>query len=1304
MSTIHKLSIQGIRSFGTLANDQQEIQFFSPLTLILGQNGCGKTTIIECLKYALTGEFPPGTNKGQCFVHDPNISSSYSCRGQVKLTVKNISNEKMTVIRTNQLAMKNKKPKFETLDSTLFFEDQSGDTVSRRINDVDAEMILFMGVSKAIINNVLFCHQEESSWPLDEGKKFKEKFDAIFGTTEYNKAIDKLIKMRKDQMAELKIKEKDLVITKNVKEQLEEKKLKLERIQVKVNALNSQKKEVDVEILDLQDKLEKLTKVEMEFSQLSSDRIKISTELDNTRTQLENLRSKIRVFDGSEEDLDKEIENFKEQMRKKKRELSVIEEEMVSEKAKEKKITEEKQLLEKKKDRIIAQRQKEQECFAERAAEIKKICQSLEVRLLSEDLECRGSIIDNQLKEIDSSIKAEEENINETLTFHEVMEQEQQKVIDDLRDESTKIETNINSKVKQKNDLIKEKTKEQDSLKSVEENAAKLKQLDDNIKDIDLKIENMKNMFKFDKEKQKITEKKQEILKLQDEFTKVDKRLDFLNQISNTTSQIKAKKNELERKDQEIKRLKNKHNSNIQRIFGDRAQNITTNYSRHLITESKSTKNKITEFNNSISKLSKSMQGLDFKRANLKNEIKKFEKELEEANDKIEDKCGSSSFEDLLAKSKENVEKYQREYSAHKSSESMFKNYISKISEDPCCPLCHKDLSTHEQTTLGCELSEKIECLPENIQKFDLLLRKERAKYESLSDLKPSIEKVSKFKKEIPQMKESLKKLETELKEVSSDLENQEIMKAEPESTLTLIDSMLGDMSVLDNHFSDKTGISTELETLQSKLPSGDLENIEEVKSKKKTINDKLNEDRKMVDQMDKKFQQNQDHFNACIKNRNDLKEKQILCQEGIQSLPKIKERIQEITKKLEEITSEITKLQDLKEPLKNRLQKAIKDKDFKKTENRNTIKAMTQKLESVKIMNKDIQRLTKELATLELEDLSNAIKNLKESLKDVQRKLTEKESTINVLVEKINDLRSQTSNQEQEERNLLDNKEYKILEQKKNKFQQKQDDLKKNMGDMDIARVQSQRKDLVNRRTELESSKGSINGQIGEVQRQIKEFEEEISQPKFKNAEKDYRKSFYDVEITKKVIHDLGQYRLVLDNALIEFHKRKMDDINKLIKTFWRTIYRGNDIDYIKIRTDADSTSSADKRRSFNYHVIQSKQGHEIEMRGRCSAGQRVLACLIIRMALAETFSVNCGVMTLDEPTTNLDKANILSLCDALNELILKRRSQHNFMLVVITHDEDFIQTLGKVPVYYRVLRNHEGKSEIRQCKLVSQ
>ena len=57
MSSIEKLTLRGIRAFNP--NDEQAIEFGKPLTLILGHNGAGKTTIIESLRTMTTGSMPP---------------------------------------------------------------------------------------------------------------------------------------------------------------------------------------------------------------------------------------------------------------------------------------------------------------------------------------------------------------------------------------------------------------------------------------------------------------------------------------------------------------------------------------------------------------------------------------------------------------------------------------------------------------------------------------------------------------------------------------------------------------------------------------------------------------------------------------------------------------------------------------------------------------------------------------------------------------------------------------------------------------------------------------------------------------------------------------------------------------------------------------------------------------------------------------------------------------------------------------------------------------------------------------------
>lgn len=87
---------------------------------------------------------------------------------------------------------------------------------------MDAEVPRLMGVSTAILDNVIFCHQEESNWPLSEPAALKKKFDDIFEASKYvaakkwlivrllmetrfTKALDHIKSLRKDRVAALKV-------------------------------------------------------------------------------------------------------------------------------------------------------------------------------------------------------------------------------------------------------------------------------------------------------------------------------------------------------------------------------------------------------------------------------------------------------------------------------------------------------------------------------------------------------------------------------------------------------------------------------------------------------------------------------------------------------------------------------------------------------------------------------------------------------------------------------------------------------------------------------------------------------------------------------------------------------------------------------------------------------------------------------------------------------------------------------------------------------------------------------------------
>ncbi len=57
--------------------------------------------------------------------------------------------------------------------------------ISTKCAELDVEIPYLLGVSKAVLENVIFCHQEDAYWPLSEASVLKKKFDEIFEASKY---------------------------------------------------------------------------------------------------------------------------------------------------------------------------------------------------------------------------------------------------------------------------------------------------------------------------------------------------------------------------------------------------------------------------------------------------------------------------------------------------------------------------------------------------------------------------------------------------------------------------------------------------------------------------------------------------------------------------------------------------------------------------------------------------------------------------------------------------------------------------------------------------------------------------------------------------------------------------------------------------------------------------------------------------------------------------------------------------------------------------------------------------------------
>ena len=258
-----------------------------------------------------------------------------------------------------------------------------------------------------------------------------------------------------------------------------------------------------------------------------------------------------------------------------------------------------------------------------------------------------------------------------------------------------------------------------------------------------------------------------------------------------------------------------------------------------------------------------------------------------------------------------------------------------------------------------------------------------------------------------------------------------------------------------------------------------------------------------------------------------------------------------------------------------------------------------------------------------------------------------------------------------------------------------------------EYAHLHARHEKLSRQQSRIQRKNYEMQGSISTCEANKKQDEEALASNEYDGIDRRYDQQLVQLKTTEMACIDLNQYHIALDKALQAFHNEKMTQINRIIKELWQRVYRNSDIDYIRIVSDDEkapaSTSGTSTRvlRSYNYRVVMKVGDAELDMRGRCSAGQKVLACLIIRLALAETFCLNCGMLALDEPSTNLDKNNSVSLAQALSSLMTSRYHQQNFQLIIITHDEDFALTIGQKQLcdtYWRIAKDEDGFSRIKE------
>ena len=176
-----------------------------------------------------------------------------------------------------ELTQKKTTTTFKQLDGALrMLDPDTGKKVSlsHKCTELDKQIPQLLGVSRAILEHVVFCHQEESSWPLMEGAVLKKRFDDIFDSTKYAKALQVFRQTEKDFISKAKDLKADLAgysahkqAAQGFKKELEEQSDALESIEESKKAASQESDTIKARMDELNDIMDKVGDTEYQIAE-----------------------------------------------------------------------------------------------------------------------------------------------------------------------------------------------------------------------------------------------------------------------------------------------------------------------------------------------------------------------------------------------------------------------------------------------------------------------------------------------------------------------------------------------------------------------------------------------------------------------------------------------------------------------------------------------------------------------------------------------------------------------------------------------------------------------------------------------------------------------------------------------------------------------------------------------------------------------------------------------------------------------------------------------------------------------------
>lgn len=222
-------------------------------------------------------------------------------KASIKLAMHDYRRQQCLVSRVFQLTPEGR---FEQLQNTLVLRPPGvADPmqVPLRFNEINAYVPELMGASLSVLESVIFCHQEDSNWPLTDAASLKARFDEIFAASRYTKALDQLKKARLDMRQKTELLRKDVDAAGERVRRVQERRTELADKQARHDHLRAQSTARGTELEERRAELARL-QVAMEATRALRDRVRLlEARVDEKRTDADRIVQELGddLFNGA---------------------------------------------------------------------------------------------------------------------------------------------------------------------------------------------------------------------------------------------------------------------------------------------------------------------------------------------------------------------------------------------------------------------------------------------------------------------------------------------------------------------------------------------------------------------------------------------------------------------------------------------------------------------------------------------------------------------------------------------------------------------------------------------------------------------------------------------------------------------------------------------------------------------------------------------------------------------------------------------------------------------------------------------